>query len=119
MSQTIISLVICAAALCSPVTGRVYDGDTFTVDGETIRISNIDTPEIRSRCEAERRLALAAKTKLVQLLDNAKEVQILREKRKTWGRTLAVVRVDGKDVGNLMVRNGVARIWTGRRMPWC
>ncbi|MXP36055.1 hypothetical protein GRI55_09745 [Erythrobacter citreus] len=34
-----------------------------------------------------------------------------------YGRTLAVVRVGGRSVGSILVREGLAREWTGRREP--
>ncbi|UQV19071.1 hypothetical protein MU852_04190 [Brevundimonas albigilva] len=41
---------------------RIIDGDTFEIDGEVVRIANIDTPEKgrRAKCFAEARLADAA-----------------------------------------------------------
>ena len=49
---------------------RVIDGDTFEADGETIRISNIDTPETapRAQCQAEAALAAVATRELEDLL---------------------------------------------------
>lgn len=35
------------------------------------------------------------------------------------GRTLAVVWVGGQDVGEVLVAEGLARAWGGRREPWC
>jgi endonuclease YncB( thermonuclease family) len=51
LAATFLALPTSAAAL------RAIDGDTVEVDGETIRILNIDAPEIRhAQCDAERRL---------------------------------------------------------------
>jgi hypothetical protein len=47
----------------------IIDGDTIDVQGERIRILNIDAPEsFRSRCEVELKLALRTKERLAQLL---------------------------------------------------
>jgi endonuclease YncB( thermonuclease family) len=36
-----------------------------------------------------------------------------------YGRTLATVYLrDRGDVGMVLVRDGLARFWSGRRMPW-
>jgi endonuclease YncB( thermonuclease family) len=36
-----------------------------------------------------------------------------------YGRTLAFVRIDGRDYGEIMIERGLARPWRGRREPWC
>ena len=108
---------------------RVIDGDTFEVDGETIRIANIDTPEMapRAKCLAEANLAEIAKGELDGILGaswsgsgSAILPTIDRGERDRYGRTLArVVAVSGKDVGQELVSRGVAVPWTGRRADWC
>jgi endonuclease YncB( thermonuclease family) len=35
------------------------------------------------------------------------------------GRLLATITVDGKDVGEIMIAEGLARPWVGKRQPWC
>ncbi len=102
---------------------RVIDGDTIEVNGETIRILNIDTPEIRhAQCDAERRLGQIAKQRVANLLA-AGTINILRGDRgrlkDKYGRTLAVVGIDGVDLGELLIAEGLARPWTGKRRPWC
>ena len=56
-----------------PITARVvsvYDGDTITVDAEpwpgitvrtVVRLSGVDAPEIRGKCQAEKDLAIRAR----------------------------------------------------------
>ena len=36
-----------------------------------------------------------------------------------YSRTLATIKVDGRDVGKIMIAEGLARPWTGKRRPWC
>lgn len=108
---------------------RVIDGDTFVMEGETIRIANIDAPEMapRSKCLAEANLAEVAKRQLDGLLGaswagtgSGVLPTIQRDGKDRYGRTLATVQaVDGKDVGEEMVFVGVAARWTGRRAEWC
>jgi micrococcal nuclease len=108
---------------------RVIDGDTFEVDGETIRIANIDTPEMapRAKCLAEANLAEIAKGELDGILGaswsgsgSAILPTIDRGEPDRYGRTLArVVAVSGKDVGQELVTRGVAVPWAGRRADWC
>lgn len=39
--------------------------------------------------------------------------------RNRYGRLLATIRVDGRDVGEVLVAEGLARPWGGRRASWC
>ena len=43
----------------------------------------------------------------------------LRQGADRYGRTLAAIRVEGHDVGDILVGEGLARTWAGRREPWC
>ena len=36
-----------------------------------------------------------------------------------YGRKLRVVVRDGWSLGETLVSEGLARRWTGRRLPWC
>lgn len=119
MAHIIITALVCLST-CGPAEIKVWDGDTVRIDGEAIRILNIDTPEIgdKARCDAEARLAEAAKRRLAELL-SAGPVRVYRNGTDKYRRTLAVIRVNGEDVGNALVKDGLARIWSGRREPWC
>lgn len=103
---------------------RVIDGDTFELEGgERVRILNIDTAEMppRSRCAAERDLALAAKARLSEVVGQGRSLQLVREgrDRDRHDRQLRRVRVDGQDVGELLIREGLAQPWRGRKATWC
>lgn len=100
---------------------RVIDGDTLAVDGERIRISNIDTPERGdgAKCWAEAALAEKARLQLVDFVNVAKTIELAREGRDRYGRTLARLKLDGHDVGEAMVESGYAARWNGSRWPWC
>ncbi|SSC71018.1 unnamed protein product [Ciceribacter sp. T2.26MG-112.2] len=37
----------------------------------------------------------------------------------TDGRTLAELSVGNRDLGDILVAEGLARRWTGKRQPWC
>jgi len=102
---------------------RAVDGDTIVCARETIRISNIDTPELGShaRCAAEAELAARAKDFTATRLASG-QVALERDRhrpRDRYGRTLATVSVDGADLGEALVAAGLARRWDGRRHPWC
>lgn len=105
----------------------VIDGDTVIINETHIRIANIDAPELHGKCDAEDRLALVAKRRMQSLmrLDVTIKPGDPIDGRLTdrYGRTLATLTVvtpeGNKDVGSIMIAEGLARPWTGHRMPWC
>lgn len=112
------------AAAAPPQRLRVIDGDTFVLDGETIRIENIDAPERgkRARCLAEAALADRASEALEVIV--RRPVSLERSGRDRYGRTLARVFVttpsgNSSDVGEVMVTAGWAARWDGHRREWC
>ncbi len=99
----------------------VVDGDTFWIDGEKVRVADIDAPETHPpRCAREARLGNAATTRLRALL-NAGPVMLVPIDRDVdrYGRKLRIVERDGHSLGGVLVREGLAREWGGRRAPWC
>ena len=113
-----------ALALCppGPRDNCVVDGDTFWLGGEKIRIADIDTPEISEpKCSAEKALGVRATQRLIVLLNAGPFVlsQVGTRDRDRNGRLLRVVTRGGRSIGDQLVREGLARTWTGRREPWC
>lgn len=106
-----------AIAVCPPPPGQrvtcVVDGDTVWIAREKIRLLDIDAPEMDGKCAAERALAIRSRDRLVQLL-RTREVPIVREGTDRYGRTLARLG----DIGDQLVREGLARRW-GDRRGWC
>jgi micrococcal nuclease len=124
----VVRLALLLALLASPATAAegwvAVDGDTIrTPSGLTVRVANIDAPEApgKCKCEAECRQAEAATAYVRASLRLAGVVELRPYVRPVdrYGRTLAYVLVDGKDLGNEMVRKGLARKWEGRRRSWC
>lgn len=113
-----IALVLCPSG---PRDNCVHDGDSFWLAGERVRIADIDTPELNGECEAERRLAIRARDRLLVLL-NAGPFDlrpIPGRDRDQYGRLLRIVVRNGHSIGDQLVAEGLARTWTGRREPWC
>jgi endonuclease YncB( thermonuclease family) len=101
-------------SLCppGPHDNCVWDGDTFWLSGEKIRVADIDAPELdtpRGR---------PARDRLLQLLDAGPFI-IRREGVDRYGRTLAVVERHGSSLGCELVREGLARPWIGPHGPRC
>jgi endonuclease YncB( thermonuclease family) len=99
----------------------VVDGDTFYLAGEKIRIAGIDAPETHpSRCPSEAALGNAATARLQELLSGgAISLSSIDRDRDRYGRLLRNVAVDGQDVGDTLVAEGVARPYGSGRRSWC
>lgn len=111
-------------ALCSDSQrySCVVDGDTIWLRGEKIRIADIDTPEVSEpRCDAEYRLGMRATHRLRDLLNAGPWSVEPIGNRDTdgYGRSLRVLTRNGRSIGDMLVAEGLARTWTGRREPWC
>jgi len=96
---------------------RVIDGDTIHIGAEKIRILDLDTPEMRGKCDAERRLARLAKKRLQELLTLPYRIE--RHGKGYYGRTLAHIWVDGEKVSDTLIREGYGRPYGRGRKPWC
>ncbi len=100
----------------------VVDGDTVRLAGETIRLTGFDTPETyRARCDAELAQGEAATVRLRQLINRATVAELAYLPRHDdYGRDLARLTLDGRNVADTMVGEGFARRYGGgQRRPWC
>jgi endonuclease YncB( thermonuclease family) len=108
--------------VAGPVSFAVVDGDTVHLDRESYRLLGIDAAEIhRAQCDAERRLGELTKHRLETLL-KAGAVDVFPDpptKRDKYGRLLVRLIVNGEDVACVLIREGYARPWRGRREDWC
>ena len=104
---------------------RVLSADALVIDGKHVRLANAYAPQgiPDARCWAEAAAAKQATLWVRNHMREAREIAV----QPTGGfdefhRELAVVHVDGVDLGQLMFENGLAsRRSTGRdnRFPWC
>lgn len=104
-----------------------YDGDTMTLllnlspglyRQTTVRLAAVDTPEIRGKCDTEKRQAIQARD-LVREVLSQKAVTVVIHGIGKYGRWLATVYVDGHSLSATLLDRGLARPWTGRREEWC
>ncbi|MGR9352721.1 thermonuclease family protein [Rhizobium leguminosarum] len=105
-----------------PRVNCIVDGDTLWNDGVKIRIADIDTPEIsHTHCAAEKALGERATVRLMELVnDGPFHILAWRNRDKDRnGRELRVLVRGGRSLGDILVSEGLARTWTGRRQPWC
>jgi micrococcal nuclease len=117
-----LGLIFALAALASTT---VTDGDSLRIDGRPHRLANIDAPELRhAQCDAERRLAMVAKRRLAELLASGTVAitvgdPVTGRTFDKYNRILATITVDGHDVGQTLIAEGLARPWEGKRRSWC
>jgi len=108
----------------------IYDGDTFRVNikgypaviGKNIpiRVSGVDTPEIRGKCPYEKQLARKAKQFTVSALRKAKNITLHNIERGKYFRLVADVYLDGQSLGQQLVKNKLAYIYdAGTKRSWC
>lgn len=79
----------------------VTDGDTIKLDGERIRLTCIDAPE------KTQLYGLEAKEYLMNLLQG-KEIEVIRESKDRYGRTLGWLILEGDTINYKMVEKGMA-----------
>lgn len=119
-----VSSVTGSYALCGAAFGRncVIDGDTIEYNGERVRMVDYDTPEISEpRCASEYALGQKAKFRLLEILNSGTVDVRTSGERDTdrYGRKLRLVLVDGRSVGDILISEGLAWRWEGRRHDWC
>ena len=89
---------------------RVVDGDTIILNGEKIRFSGIDTPELKQTClkdNEEVGCGMFAKMLLVKKIGKNTPICIGKEK-DFYKRTLAECFVNGESLSKFLVRSGYA-----------
>jgi endonuclease YncB( thermonuclease family) len=94
--------VIAAMAVAQTVT----DGDTIKMNGTTYRLWGIDAPETKQWCNGYPAGVIATGT--LEKLIKGKTVVCEPKATDRYGRTVAICRADGEDLGRAMVQLGMA-----------
>ena len=115
MFTTVLAAVICTAP-------TVHDGDSIRCGKERIRLIGIDAPELRGspRCGQKRagrnpswcdyKRGERSRDALRTFLSNG-TVTFERKGLDRYRRTLAIVKVNGRDAGTYLISRGLARRW--------
>ena len=89
---------------------KITDGDTIRINGEKIRFSGIDTPELRQTCLKQGiqvPCGIEAKQILIdKIADN--KVVCIREGKDQFKRTLAECFVNNESLSSYLVKSGYA-----------
>ena len=105
--------VFLAVTYCSITFGdevKVIDSYTIILNGEKIRFSGIDTPELKQTClqgDQEVNCGMTAKKLLAEKIGNAMP-ECISEGKDTYKRTLAECFVNGESLSKFLVLSGYA-----------
>ena len=96
-----------------------YDGDTIriTMPGlppelseMLVRVSGVDTPEIKGKCEAEKTRAIQARDFVLTALKDARTISFCNPKWGKYGkRVIAEAVLDGKSLAATLIERGLGR----------
>jgi endonuclease YncB( thermonuclease family) len=89
---------------------KIIDGDTIHLNGEKIRFSGIDTPELKQTCKKNTEIVycgILAKKLLIKKIGKNK-VNCVSEGKDKYNRTLAECFVKDLSLSSFLVRNGYA-----------
>ena len=89
---------------------RVLDGDTIHLNGEKIRFTGIDTPELEQSCIKEGVIdpcGVTAKELLIEKIGDNK-VKCISEGKDQYKRILAECFVNNESLSSYLVRSGYA-----------
>ena len=89
---------------------RVVDGDTIHLNGQKIRFTGIDTPELKQTCIRKGYIepcGVTAKELLIEKIGDNK-VECISEDKDQYKRTLAECFVNDESLSSYLVRSGYA-----------
>lgn len=100
----------------------IVDGDTLWLRGKKIRLKDFDTPETyQALCggSSERRLGKKATYRLRDLLNSNRWTIEYFGLDRSKKRRLATIRIGGRDVGDILISERLARKWPDGDEWWC
>jgi len=110
----------------------IYDGDTFTVNLSEkefqhkvfyhrigVRIRGIDCPEMTDKRTEILEKARLAKQFTVNKLRNSKNIVLRNPSRDKYFRILADVEIDGQNLSDMLIKEGLAKKYDGgKKESW-
>ena len=116
------NLELCSTQRTQAANRTCIVGDTLWLNGANIRLKDFDTPEShRNICGSfvEIDLAHAATGRLQELLNgNVWTIETFGIDG-TGERRLATIKINGEDVGDILIRERLARHWPDGPEFWC
>jgi len=126
-ASIIVLILMSSTAMAEQVNPKdveVGDGDTVVYKSNSYRLIGMDTPEFYNRWRrvklSEKRHALKAADRLIELMNNATIVNLLEVPcncapgtygtyKCNYGRKCGAILVDGKNVTGILISEGLAR----------
>jgi endonuclease YncB( thermonuclease family) len=112
----LVILLLSSGACANDLVGQasVVDGDTLEVHGTRIRLWGVDAPESSQLCRGADSNLYHCGAKAANDLDSfiaRRPVKCTPVAEDQYGRTVATCSVGGADIGEWLVRNGLALDW--------
>ena len=107
---------------------NAIDGDSFEADviqnDETykdvgIRVHGIDCPEMRGKCDYERKLARKAAKFTADMLEKSEVIGLNVVDVDAYDRLLCDVICDGESLASALIDAGLAKSYEGSKRNWC
>ena len=108
LGTLILGLLACNISFADNL--KIVDGDTIVLNGEKIRFSGIDTPELKQTCmNGDQKVFCGklAKMLLVKKIGN-KTPECIKEGKDIYKRTLDECFINGESLSTFLVRSGYA-----------
>lgn len=139
LASAVLALTLCACAQGAPPLDRFADAatadamvapnvlvegaDLLTINGERIRLGNVTVPQAGARagCWAEAALAVQSLegARSLWARDDGPRRDIQRIGTDPDGRKVALVSIDGRDVGETLIGLGLAARPRAGSWDWC
>jgi len=136
MKKYLVAFLVCVFCYdcfaTSVVVKRIVDGDTFIADvllnngdmvkSVSVRLRNVDTPELHGQCDAEIKMANSAKQRLGELIPVGSNIEIKNIKDDKYAGRIDANVFDsrGRDVGTILTKEKLGRSYSGgKRKSWC
>ena len=104
----VLGLMYCNVASSNNL--KIVDGDTIVLNGERIRFSGIDTPELKQTClknDKKVNCGIIAKSLLIKKIGN-NIPKCISDGKDIYKRTLAECFINGESLSRFLVRSGYA-----------
>jgi endonuclease YncB( thermonuclease family) len=116
LGPLLLFVLLSGGAIANDFVGQasVIDGDTLEIHGERIRLWGIDAPESSQLCRGEDSLPYRCGAQAANDLDAfiaQRPVDCMPLSLDQYARTVAKCFVQGVDLGDWLVRNGLALDW--------
>lgn len=116
LGLVLLLVLLSGGALADDFVGQasVVDGDTLEVHRTRIRLWGVDAPENSQLCRGEDSLQYRCGAEAANDLDSyigRRPVNCVPLNLDQYGRTVATCSVSGSDLGEWLVRNGLALDW--------